>query len=424
MIHCQATREFIMHRFLCCFVTCVACFWPSVLLRGEESSLGWSASPAVVKSKTEGRPEFNYDEARVPTYALPDPLVASDGKPVTRESWPARRAEILELFRENVYGRMPIDRPENLSFRTIEEDTAALDGRATRRLVEISFDTPHAGRYHFQTQLYLPNKAKRPVPVFVLLQFRGLTDQATPSLIDRGYAIAILDRTELAADDPATYRDGIINAFSGNGDLPPDAWRAFGAWAWGASRVLDYLETVPEVDAQHVAVNGVSRMGKTALWAGATDPRFAAVISTESGCGGAAISRRRYGETVRRINTAFPHWFCENFQHFNDREAELPIDQHMLVATVAPRLVYVASADEDLWSDPRGEFLACVGADPVYRLLGLKGLATDRMPALEQPVLDGRIGYHIRRGGHGINDYDWQRTMDFLDLHFSSPALQ
>jgi hypothetical protein len=405
-------------------VAFAACLALPGAVRADKPAPGWTAPPAVVDSLRERIPEANFDEARVPKYTLPDPLVAADGTPVTRESWPERRAEILELFRQHVYGRAPIDRPENLSFRTIEEDPAALDGRATRRLVEISFDTPHAGRQSFQTQLYIPNKAKRPVPAVVLLQFRGLTDQATPSLIDRGYAIAILDRTQLAADDAATYRDGIINAFSGPGDLPPDAWRAFGVWAWGASRVLDYLETVPEIDARRVAVNGVSRMGKTALWAGANDPRFAAVISTESGCGGAAISRRAYGETVRRINTVFPHWFCENFQQFNGHEAELPLDQHMLVALVAPRPVYVASADEDLWSDPRGEFLACVGADPVYELLNVSGLETDQMPPLDQPLLEGHIGYHIRRGRHGINDYDWQRTMDFLDLHLPPPTLQ
>jgi (4-O-methyl)-D-glucuronate---lignin esterase len=404
-----------MNRHFGFLATCSVCLWSAASVHAEAPKPGWTASPDAVAAIQKQIPDALFDEAGVPKYTLPDPLVAADGTPVTRESWPQRRAEILELFRGQVYGRAPVDRPEKLSFSTIEEDRRALDGRATRRLVEISFDTPHAGRYRFETQLFLPNKAKQPAPAFVWLQFRGLTDPATSSLIDRGYAVAIFEPMQLAADDPTKYRDGIIDAFSGPGPLPPDAWGGLAAWAWGASRVLDYLETVPEVDAQRVAVNGVSRMGKAALWAGANDPRFAAVISTESGCGGAALSRRRFGETVRRITSGFPQWFCENFRQYNDREAEIPVDQHMLVALVAPRLVYVASADEDLWGDPRGEFLACVGADPVYRLLGLKGLGTNDMPPLEQPVADGRIGYHIRRGHHGVTDYDWQRYMDFLD---------
>lgn len=413
-----------MYRGFICVVVCFAAWWHCGLAGAEEAATGWTAPPTVVASVAERIPDANFDESKVPEFELPDPLVAADGTPVTRDTWPERRAEILELFREHVYGRAPVDRPENLSFRVVEEDPEALDGLATRRLVEISCDTPHAGQYRFQTQLFIRNDAPGPVPAFVLLQFFGLTDRAVPSLIKRGYAIAILDRTQLAADDADTYRDGIINAFSGPGELPPDAWRAFGAWAWGASRVLDYLETDPDIDAGRVAVMGVSRMGKTALWAGARDPRFAVVISTESGCGGAALSRRAYGETVRRINTVFPHWFCENFEEFNDREAELPVDQHMLVALVAPRPVYVASADEDLWCDPRGEFLACIGADPVYRLLGVPGLEADHMPPLEQPVAQGRIGYHIRRGRHGIVDYDWQRYMDFLDAHLTPSTRQ
>lgn len=406
-----------MHPCFCCLVACVVFLGSHLWAHAEEPRSGWTAPPALVQSLAKRMPDANFDEARVPEYTLPDPLVATDGTPVTRETWPERRAELLELFRAQVYGRAPIDRPANLAFRTIEENPHDLDGRATRRLVEISFDTPRAERYHFQTQLYLPNDAKKPVPTFVLLQFQGLTDGATPHVIDRGFGLAILDRTQLAVDDAATFRNGVIGALSSPGKLAADAWRAIGAWAWGASRVVDYLETDPDVDSHRIFVTGFSRMGKTTLWAGALDERFAAVLVTESGCGGAALSRRRYGETVRRINTVFPHWFCENFQQYNDDEAHLPVDQHMLVALVAPRPVYIASADEDLWSDPRGEFLACVGADPVYRLLGVPGLATDRMPPLEKPVATGRIGYHIRRGRHGFLDYDWQRYMEFVTRH-------
>jgi hypothetical protein len=345
---------------------------------------------------------------------------------VTKETWPARRAEILEHFREHVYGRAPVGRPQNMTFKTLEDDADDLDGRATRRLIEISFDTPHAGRFKFPVQLYIPNAAAKPVPAIVLLQFQGLTDRATPLVIERGYALVILDRNGLAADDKNTYRDGIINAFSGPGPLAGDAWRAIAAWAWGASRVVDYLETDPMIDRDHIGVAGHSRMGKTALWAGATDERFAAVLSNNSGCGGAALSRRIFGETVGRINTVFPHWFCENHHRYNDREAELPVDQHMLIALIAPRRVYVTSADEDLWADPRGEFLACLHADPVFRLLGVAGLGTtslapregdddssQTMPPLDEPITGGHIGYHVRTGRHALTDYDWERFLDF-----------
>lgn len=391
-------------------------------LHADDAVPGWTASPAVVESATRRMPDYNFIEANVPKYSLPDPLVAADGSRVTRDTWPQRRGEILELFRREVYGRPPVGRPQNMSFSLVETEPQALGGKATRKLIEIAFDTPHAGRYKFHVELHTPNGALRPVPAVVLLNFQGLRCPATPQVIDRGLAIAVLDRTELAADDPATFRDGIVNAYSGPGPLAGDAWHAFGAWAWGASRVLDYLQTDPAIDARRVAVTGFSRMAKTALWAGASDDRFAAVLPNESGCGGAAISRRRFGETVARINTKFPHWFCENFQRYNNNEDSLPVDQHMLVALVAPRPVYVTSADEDLWSDPRGEFLGCLNADPVYRLLGVEGLATLHMPALEQPVITGRIGYHIRRGPHAFREYDWRQFLDFLDLHLPAAS--
>jgi hypothetical protein len=266
-------------------------------------------------------------------------------------------------------------------------------------------------------QVYLPNDAAASVPAIVLLQFAGVTDPATPRVVERGYALAIVDRAKIATDDAATYRGRVINGFSGTGELPDDSWRAIAAWAWGASLALDCLEKEPAIDAKRVAVVGFSRMGKTALWAGAVDERFAAVISNESGAGGAALSRRNFGETVADLNLRFPHWFCGNYHRYDGREDDMPFDQHMLLALVAPRPVYVGSADDDLWSDPRGEFLACAAASPVYAMLGVSGLPGDRMPVLEQPLASGRIGYHIRRGQHGFTDYDWQRYLDFLDRH-------
>jgi dienelactone hydrolase len=384
----------------------------------DNASQSWTPSSELAKSLAERIPNANFDEAKVPTFDLPNVLATSDGTIVTREAWPARRAEIIDIFRDEMHGRAPVDRPANESFRVIEEDAHDLGGRATRKLVEVSFDTPHAGRQSFRLQLYVPNAAKKPVPAIVLLQFQGLTDPATLQVIERGYALAILDRRPLAADDASKYREGVINAFSGDGELAPNAWRAIAAWAWGASRVLDYLETDPDVDAKRVAVVGFSRMGKTALWAGAVDQRFAAVISNESGAGGAALSKRIYGETVQHLSDRFPHWFCENFQRYSSNEDEMPFDQHLLLACVAPRPLYVGSADEDLWSDPRGEFLACMAASPVYYLLGVAGLEADDMPQLDTPAATGRIGYHVRRGTHGFTEYDWKQYLSFLDRQF------
>jgi len=241
-------------------------------------------------------------------------------------------------------------------------------------------------------------------------------------LIERGYALATVHRDQI---DPDNYRndfsDGIHPLFYENNQVEPEAdeWGAIGAWAWGLSRVLDWLETEDSIDAERVAVIGHSRLGKTALWAGAQDRRFAMVVSNNSGCGGAALYRRCYGERIHHMLKPVGYWFCRNHRGYQRQEQTLPVDQHMLLSLVAPRPLYVASATNDRWADPRGEFLAAKHASPVYELMGRKGLGDHDLPEPNTPI-HTRIGYHLRSGDHNVTAFDWQHYLTFADKHLNS----
>jgi hypothetical protein len=401
--------------------------------------------------------DVNYDERLVSPYTLPDPLVCLDGTRVTSaQAWfEKRRPELLSVFADQVYGRVP--ERGSVSVVSRRTDAQALAGLATLHQLEVRLIAAQGRELPFRVALWLPNEASRPVPAFIGLNYFGNQSAHTdPSLelgrgwvpnrdaygiyehvtteasrgcqssrwplsliLARGYAVA----TAYAGDFDPDYDDGFQNGvhalFLEPGQRPAaDEWASISAWAWGMSHMLDVLALESAIDATRVIATGHSRFAKAALWAGALDERFAMAISNNSGCGGASLSRRRFGELTRDLNQRFPHWFCQNFRRYDDREAELPVDQHELLALLAPRPVYVASAELDLWADPKGEYLACQHADPVFRLLGKAGFdGHDAQPTVSQPLGSGAIGYHLRPGGHDITRVDWEYYLDFSDQH-------
>lgn len=399
-----------------------------------------------------------YDESKVPPYELPEVLVTSAGKKVrTAKEWETqRRPEILALFAEQVYGKTPTKKLP-VRFETTSVDRQALNGTATRKQIRAYFSADK--RKYMDILLYTPNQAQGRVPVFVGLNFAGnqtvhadpgisitqswIPDWKEPGIennrsteasrgtrarrwpveeiLARGYGLATVYYGDLQPDRADSFGESIHPLFYKKGQTAPapDEWGALGVWAWGLSRAMDYLQTDPNVDKNKVAVVGHSRLGKAALWAGAQDQRFALVISNDSGEGGAAITRRKYGEQIKQLNTSFPHWFAGNYKQYNDREETLPVDFHELIALIAPRPVYVASASEDQWADPKGEYLSAYHAGPVYALYGHPGLTTATPPDVEVPVGQQTwTGYHMRNGKHDILLYDWDKSMNFADFHF------
>lgn len=397
---------------------------------------GWTADPAVVSKLSRKRAEFNYDETKVPAYELPDPLTMRRGEPVeTADQWfQKRRPELMDLFRESVYGRRP-DIGYTVAFSMVSEK-AVFDGKAVGRTMKATIGIGER-TFAFRFVAFIPSDVEKPAPAVIFINNRYFTpvDKITgdddtfypvKNLIDRGYATASFFTSDVDPDSPSGYGQG-IRAFFADAKLPEaSSWGSLSAWGFAASRVLDYLETVRQVDASRACVVGHSRGGKASLWAAAEDRRFAVAYSNHSGCGGAALSRRVYGETVERITTNFPHWFCKNFAGYSNRESDLPVDQHELISLIAPRGVYVASADQDLWADPRGEYLALCQAGPVFTLLGVPSLGGEMLtrdlplsqaspPPLDVQKIAGPTGYHIGSGGHGLKHTDWALFLDHTD---------
>jgi hypothetical protein len=387
---------------------------------------------------------------------LPDPLVMFNGERVaSREQWlTKRRPELKALFQYYMYGFAPP--PEQIMSHTARTDPKALDGKATLREVTISFGPPQTPQIHLL--LLVPNARRGPAPVFVGLNFCGnhavVQDPQVPlptvwmyphqagvkdnrateagrgsaveawsaqEIIARGYALATFYNGDVDPDRPE-QRDGIQPHLMTRGHRPgPHDWGTIAAWAWGLQRAVDFLRTEKEIDPERIIAVGHSRLGKTALLAAALDERIALVIPHQAGCGGTAPSRGKVGESVKQINTAFPHWFDATFKEFNDQPERLPFDQHCLVALVAPRPVLFGNAVEDSWANPAGQFEVLKAADPVYRFLGVGGLEAGKMPEVGK-LIDSRLGYFIRPGKHSVTAQDWKMFLDFADKHLGRPG--
>lgn len=399
--------------------------------------------------------ETNYEESKVPEFSIPEPLTTFDGEKIsTSDDWiEKRRPELLEFFENKVYGKVP-GILDDVAFKLLEENENALNGKARRKQVEVTL-TKNEKSIRFVILIYLPKNSSL-TPIFLGYNFfgnhsittetdvfisdawamnsealnisehrltkasRGLRAHrwAIEKIIDGGFGLATIYYGEIDPDKN-DLMDGLQHLFYEQGQERPEhnEWGSLSAWAFGYSRALDYFEQDNDIDASKVLLFGHSRLGKAALWAGARDKRFAAVISNDSGCGGAALSKRRFGETINIINTSFPHWFCHNFKNYNNNEEALPIDQHQLLALIAPRPLYVASAKEDEWADPKGEFLSAYHASQVYGLFDKKGISNIKMPKVHKPI-HNFIAYHIREGKHDVTDYDWEQYITWASVFY------
>ena len=342
------------------------------------------------------------------------PALLSDD--FTVDKWDGVRRKIIDIFSENVYGRS-LNAPQKVYGEVQKEDKNAFAGKATHRNILLSFDTPK-GEFSFPFDIVAPN-VDRQVPIFIFLSFHTYKESyETPieEILDARYAIAIVHYESISADN-ADMQSKLAGMFPR--PEAGDTWGKYGIWAYALSRVMDYVQTLSYIDKDKIACVGHSRLGKTALWCCVQDTRFCAVFANNSGCSGAAITRKKRGETVKDICTKYPYWFCENYKQYMNNEDKMPFDQHQLVAAMAPRSFYTCSASKDTWADPDSEYLSCLLASEIYERMSMKGFAgEDRHPAVGDVFNKGSIGYHLRYGEHFLSRYDWNKFIEFMNLHF------
>ncbi len=402
----------------------------------------------------------NYEEDSVGTYVLPDLFTMKNGEKVKdAKTWMRkRRPEIVQLFEENQFGKMP-PRPPEMHFDVFDKGTLVLNGKAIRKQVRVYFakdtedqalttdDKSRGKSYKMDLLIYLPAAAKKPSPLLLIINFfanssvvddprvragevwtrEGKKVPATTAsfgkinidtFITQGFGIATVYYGDIEPDFKKGFEYGIRGHYLKPWQTYPanDEWGAISAWSWGLSRAMDYFETDKQIDAKRVALQGTSRLGKTVLWTGAHDPRFKLVIASCSGEGGAAISRRNYGENIKHMTdtSRYYYQFAPNWHSYADDFNRSPVDAHMLVALMAPRPLLLQTGDTDYWSDPKGEFLAAVAAEPVYKLFNEKGPGTDVMPKAGDESLLNTLGYYMHAGGHGTIPTDWAVFMTFL----------
>jgi hypothetical protein len=378
--------------------------------------------------------------AQLPSHPEPpDPLVMRNGEPVaTRQQWvDQRRPELKALFQHYMYGWFPP--PMDVRGTLTYSDPHLFEGKATLKLVNLKFGPPEAPEIHLM--LVVPNQRRGAAPIFLGLNFNGnhtlVADARVPmpaaglpergsqihvweleQSIDRGYAVATFFCGDVEPD-----KTNAVGGVRETVRVPraADDWGTIAAWAWGLQRAVDYLSREPEIDPQRIAVVGHSRLGKACILAAAFDDRIALAIPLQAGCGGTAPSRGHVGESVKRINTVFPHWFCNVFKEFNDQPDRLPFDQNSLIALCAPRPVLLGAAVEDTWANPEGAFDMLRSADKVYRFLGAQGLSSTTMPGVST-LVDGNLGYFIRPGKHSMTKEDWNYFLDFADKHLGKKS--